>query len=64
MPLPDEFAVPLGNIVSVANVTDIGGAGLDCHVKPLHPDQAPLRRMIDTTGGNHEIIDVNLEPID
>jgi hypothetical protein len=64
MPLPDEFTVALGNIISVADVTDIGGAGLDCHVKPLQPDQAPLRRMIDNTGGNHEIIDVNLESID
>jgi membrane-associated phospholipid phosphatase len=64
MPLPDEFTVAPGNIISVADVTDIGGAGLDCHVKPLQPDQAPLRRMIDNTGGNHEIIDVNLESID
>jgi uncharacterized membrane protein YbhN (UPF0104 family) len=58
------MTVPFGNIISVANVTDIGGSALDNQIELLSPNQAPFRRVMDTTGGTHENLDVNLEPID
>jgi membrane-associated phospholipid phosphatase len=63
-PTPDTFEAQLGNRISVADVTDIGGSGLDNQVELLNLGQAPLRRVMDTTGGSHEIIDFNLESID